>query len=572
MTSDLFSLYYGTMNNTLGKTYFKNIGLTPRPQQEQALKWLDDNWDKYDYFILQLPTGVGKSHFALAATQHCHSSWIATSTLQLMDQYLHTSPQIVDIRGRRNYACHYSDLLTCENGPCRGSHSISSVCKANGLCPYEKQKAEAIAAKWTITNYAYLIYCTHCGFLSAAYKGMKMPPRQVAVFDEAHNLEHHLIDFASHTYHFNDLEKFKYIRIKYIVQNDLKYNVEILNEVHGMLQAECERLKEKIAEVYTQGKFSGANKYTSKEFAEAEKLNGKLRTLDKYLQPLNFWVASRNPDPLKETRWLIEPDVANNSIQLVPLKADFVFKNYLGNGCVAEKFIFMSATIGDPNVFCEENGIPKDRTGFFETDTPFDSSKSPIIALTGSDSISTKYDMLDSQYPKICKAITSIMDTYVGEGGIIHTGNYKIAREVWKQLPKKYKDRILFKEMLPERDIKNDELLKRHEDAIKMGEASVLMSPSLMEGVDLKDDLSRWQIVVKLPFASLGDIRVKTKAKQGNWYQNDMLMKLVQACGRSTRSEADWSRTYILDSLFKPMYMKNKLPLWFKKRVVFVGD
>lgn len=559
---------------TIGLNYFKNLRLDPRPQQVQALQFLTDNWDKYDYFVLQLPTGVGKTHFALAATERFNSSWIATSTLQLMDQYLKSNHHVVDIRGRRNYTCVMSDTITCEYGPCKGDAALARNCKMNNLCPYENQKAEASRARWAVTNYSYLIYCTHCGFLSDSAGHGKWPMRDVAIFDEAHNLDSHLISFASRTYEFDAMSLFKQVKKHYNASDDIVKNADILDEVKDYLIDATESLEAQIKDLYAQCKIpvGKRSKYNSKEFADAQRLAKKKDILDKYLQPLRFWSETRNHDPRQDRRWIIHGDVFKNTIQLVPLKADFVFNHYFNNN-IAKKFIFMSATIGDFNVFCEKNGIPKDKACFFETDTPFDASRSPVFAFAGKDSVNTAYGKLDAEFPKICSIVEKIMDAHAKEGGIIHTGNYKVAKAIWAGIGSKYKDRLLFKEMREYADLNNEELLKLHEEAIAKGFPSVLLSPSLMEGVDLKDDLSRWQLVVKLPFASLGDIRIKTIVETThNWYVNDMLVKLVQACGRSTRSENDSSRTYIIDSLFPQIYMKNYLPEWFRKRITIIRD
>jgi Rad3-related DNA helicase len=110
-----------------------------------------------------------------------------------------------------------------------------------------------------------------------------------------------------------------------------------------------------------------------------------------------------------------------------------------------------------------------------------------------------------------------------------------------------------------------------HED--EGGEyGSVLVSPSMMEGIDLHDDLSQFQVIIKLPWANLGDVRVKTKSTlDPQWYTNKMWLSILQASGRSTRHESDTSITYILDSNFKYFYdqWKKNLPNWFKKRLVF---
>ena len=60
----------------------------------------------------------------------------------------------------------------------------------------------------------------------------------------------------------------------------------------------------------------------------------------------------------------------------------------------------------------------------------------------------------------------------------------------------------------------------------------------MAEGVDLKDDLSRFQIVIKMPFDSLADPRIKKLTEMNsNWYSCEMMKKFIQQCGRSTRNK-----------------------------------
>ena len=118
----------------------------------------------------------------------------------------------------------------------------------------------------------------------------------------------------------------------------------------------------------------------------------------------------------------------------------------------------------------------------------------------------------------------------------------------------------------------NESLLKYH---VTSDKPTVLVSPSLMAGVDLHDDLSRFQIIVKLPYISLADERVKRKMnKNKKWYTCKMLRNLIQECGRSTRNDKDWSVTYILDNAFETTmrYNKNMLPKSFQNRIVNVNN
>ena len=90
-------------------------------------------------------------------------------------------------------------------------------------------------------------------------------------------------------------------------------------------------------------------------------------------------------------------------------------------------------------------------------------------------------------------------------------------------------------------------------------EPTVLLSPSMTEGIDLKGDLSRFQVICKVPYPWLGDPIVKKRMhKFPNWYSLKTAMTIVQAVGRSVRNSEDTAITYILDSDWSRFYGKNK--------------
>ena len=91
------------------------------------------------------------------------------------------------------------------------------------------------------------------------------------------------------------------------------------------------------------------------------------------------------------------------------------------------------------------------------------------------------------------------------------------------------------------------------------------------QGLDLKGDLGKWQIIIKLPYPSLGGKRIKKLFEEDpGWYRMRMLISLVQACGRCTRSSEDESVTYILDGLSAKTIIdcKKILPKHFIDRIV----
>ena len=90
----------------------------------------------------------------------------------------------------------------------------------------------------------------------------------------------------------------------------------------------------------------------------------------------------------------------------------------------------------------------------------------------------------------------------------------------------------------------------------------------------MHDDLSRFQIIVKLPYISMADERVKRKMKNNqSWYTCKMMRNLVQECGRSTRNDKDWAVTYILDNAFMKSVKYNKkwLSNQFLNRIVDIS-
>ena len=171
---------------------------------------------------------------------------------------------------------------------------------------------------------------------------------------------------------------------------------------------------------------------------------------------------------------------------------------------------------------------------------------------------------------------------FLANGVVVHNCvTYDLQTQIFNRVGPANRKRLLCRDMdtlngkpspgLYPKKYKNGELLELHENE-GASYGSVLLSPSMMEGVDLYDDLSRFQVIIKLPWSNLGDARIKVKSQlDETWYKNKMWVSILQASGRSTRNENDESITYILDSNFKYFYdqWKSQLPAWFKDRVVF---
>lgn len=448
------------------------------------------------------------------------------------------------------------------------------------MCAYYNQKKAAIASKAMITNPVYMLYSTHCGFAKEDETWVK---RDALIIDEAHNVENHLVQFAEsdidpELYH-NDFG----VKTQNIVFCERpEENYFKIVEIYEILQRKAQELAEKMQSEFPQNSLVGtdarkwARGFNDKVAEKVRKLNSKIYQLDKAIQPLKIFFNTHSTPEELISRWIVSKSPDKNSLKIAPIYGDFLFKEYFGK--LSDKFIFLSATLGSKSEFCKELGIKESECLYIETDSPFDPMKSPIISMP---SIKLSKDHYDQNVKKIGGIIDDILDIHKGQRGIIHSVTYDIQKHIFMGVSTKNQKRLLCRDMdvlltahsgknSYAKKYKNDELLEKHEKYGKLN-GSVLLSPSMMEGVDLHDDLADFQIIIKLPWANLGDVRVNKKSKiDPDWYKNRMWLNILQASGRSTRHEEDTSVTYILDSNFD-YFLKEwqiNLPKWFLDRLV----
>lgn len=83
---------------------------------------------------------------------------------------------------------------------------------------------------------------------------------------------------------------------------------------------------------------------------------------------------------------------------------------------------------------------------------------------------------------------------------------------------------------------------------------SILIACGMAEGVDLKGDLCRLNIIPKVLWPNKKDDFVEKKSCLGPsgqlWYQLEAAKTVIQQAGRSTRGPDDWSTTVVLDPSF----------------------
>jgi Rad3-related DNA helicase len=250
---------------------------------------------------------------------------------------------------------------------------------------------------------------------------------------------------------------------------------------------------------------------------------------------------------------IVESDVQKSKkiefkpVCVAPYAQDILFKN-------GEKILMMSATILDHAGFCETLGIKREDSAFLSLPSPFPAENKPII-YSGIGRMSSAN--IDSTLPKMATAVKAILNEHPKDKGIIHCHSYKVAHFLKKN--------IRSSRLLMHNSDNRDEILRKH---INSEKPTVLLSPSMTEGVDLKGDISRFQVLCKVPYPYLGDKLIRKKMNKWKWwYPLQTAKTIVQSVGRSVRSKEDHAVTYILDSDWIRFYNKNSkyFPTDFKR-------
>ena len=269
------------------------------------------------------------------------------------------------------------------------------------------------------------------------------------------------------------------------------------------------------------------------------------RTINSILANPKNWIIS----DIKKDKYKVE------KVELKPLDISPYCKAIFEKG---SKALIMSATILNYKAYCKSIGLDPADVKFIQVESDFPIEHRVIYPLNIAYLNYSNLQSIDIMC-KISMAVDNLMSTHKNDKGIIHTTSYEQLNFIKGNLSKENSRRLL----VTDPEIQRDEIISQH---IAASKPTVLISPSLHTGLDLKDDLSRFQIITKVPYPNKSDRWTNAKREvDEEWYYWQTALRLIQAYGRSIRSKDDWARTYVLDSAFSYFVKKNRnvLPGWF---------
>ena len=526
-------------------------GYDPNSSQVKLLKSIDEAFNKGNKFVVcNAPTGSGKSFISrtlgnvaddssdefrelvstYAAYKRTQSGYkheedcdnmdafgctALTITKALQDQYKELFPETEVVKGKSNYQCAVDERYPVDVAPCLHASSLKLDCWDKNKCPYYEARNKTLAAQFNTLNYNMFFALPN-----------HLKKRQFLICDEASELEDQLVKEFTCKIDYKFLTRMD-VRVRILTKN--------MSAVKWLTELQAE-LTDKIDDI--------------KDILAAKKSNNKKAMLDLMTNMQRLMNLQSKIDQVtdswQESEYVYEKDELG--ITFMPLKVDKLSYRLFD---YADKVILMSATIIDPDNFCKSLGIT-DYT-YVEAETAFDPKKAPIVC---NPKYKLNYHTMDKYLPRIIKQVAEICSHHANDKGIIHSQNNSITAKLNSML---YGDRFLYREP----GIKNEDT--------SSNEPTVLVSPSMSYGVDLKGDLAKFQIILKAPFLPTKDVRIERMMKNDfDWYQNKMLSSLIQSCGRGVRSKQDECITYILDGTIVNSILrsKHKLPKYFLERFV----
>jgi len=531
-------------------------GYTPNPSQVKLLKSIDEAFDTGSKFVIcNAPTGSGKSFVSktlgnvaddspdefrelvtsYAAYKRNQGGYkyqeecddtapfgctALTITKALQDQYKELFDDTAVVKGKSNYQCAVDERFPVDVAPCLHAASLKADCWAKNKCPYYEARNKALTSQFNTLNYnMFFALPSH------------LKKRQFLICDEASELEDQLVKEFTCKVDYKFLARMD-ITVRILTKSMTA--IKWLSELQVDLTDKIDDIKDILATKKTNNKKALLDLTTNMQ--RLMNLQSKIELV------IGSW---------DESEYVFERD--QMGITFMPLKVDKLSHRLFE---YADKVILMSATIIDPTNFCKSLGITDYK--YVEAESSFDPKKAPIVC---NPKYKLNYHTMDKYLPRVIKQVAEICEHHKGDKGIIHSQNNSITAKLSNML---YGDRFLYREP----GIKNEDILDQH---VRSSDPTVLVSPSMSYGVDLKGDLAKFQILIKAPFLPMKDVRIEKMMKNDfDWYQNKMLCSLIQSCGRGVRSSKDTCITYILDGAIVEAILrsKHKLPKYFLERFI----
>ena len=490
----------------------------PRKSQALVLKEVAEAFESgYQNVVIEAPVGSGKSAIAVAVSNFLGTSHVLTPRKSLQSQYEGDFPgELVGMRGRSYYPCVVSPRKGATTADCylrtRDPQAYKN-CRDED-CPYTGALEWANSKNCVVHNYHSFIY-------QAALFG-RFQERDIIIFDEAHEIPSIVRSFG---------------------ESRLKLNKVWLPRSFVFPE---EWDIDDLLDLLTQIIVENGSELGEKEIENLENLYMRMEVNKEFLTEDNYVFD------LKEDKFSNTIEIAFTPIRVGPLCNKYLY-------AFGKKRLFMSGTIYSPTTYCSFVGLDPAKTKFIQIPSTVPAENRPIY-LKPEYQVDTSFAKWDENFVEIVEKIKKVFEVFKDAKGLIHAPSYKNGLELFAAL--KDTGRVMIHAPV--------NLEEKLEEFYSSKGNMVFISPSCQQGVDMKYDRARFQILVRVPYPNTSDAFVnKMREDNFGWYNYQALVIFGQQLGRVVRADDDFGATILLDSRFSKFLTSNRtqLPGWLMSSI-----
>lgn len=525
-----------------------------RPGQDRAIVRALDATERFK--VLALPTGAGKSVSYITASRLVGGrTVVVTATKALQAQLMADFAEmgLVEVKGKNAYPCRallepdagYVEIgaglrvrgargteeptkTSCDEGPCLSGLACSL---RMGGCHYYDAVRTAEESDLVVTNYAFWLAInefrkrTERDEFGAKVEVEGIGKFDLLVLDEAHDAPEALSSFLTTQLSVEDVEGVlgtDFLPTQSSPEEWARWATFHCSRANGMLDDAREAVRA------SQGADRGAARHV-------KVLRKIIRALEVLQVPGVEWVV----EEVKEEG----ADAARLDRQFAPVWPAPLAERYLFRK--TPSVMLVSATVRLKTL--DYLGIERTAAAFWEERSTFPIARRPVYHIPTARLMHGVSEMTLRQW---ATRISQIIRLRPGVRGIIHTGSYQRALDIRNRLPEEQRRLLLWHRSASSWSSNGRNLAEAMEEfrTRRVGDGLWLLSPAVTTGYDFPGDLCRVQIIAKVPFPDTRSEVVKARTQRDADYGMYLTMQtLVQAVGRSTRSETDWSETFIVD-------------------------
>lgn len=506
------------------------------------------------HVFLDAPTGSGKSAIAYSVHKVIAEYWptwrstIATRTISLQDQYVSIYPEIYDLRSKVNYPCYYDrdgyyDTVRCK------MRRLKHSCRYSNCQYLQRRDRWCTEERLRSTNHSFLLEC--CTAVCASPENRC----NLIIMDEAHNINDTIVAHSIVNIDAVEVEKlYKLCGItSHTVLSCIRQLISMASENGIYLITEdfrkvSDRLYHAAMNLYSQinTKVATLTEAQLEDYAEVIDGSNNLKELAEIL-------VTCTP----QSAFFIEENTGN-AVRMKPVLGRYTAPFRLFRK--ADMFLYMSSTLCGIDSLAKMIGVDPSHMATVVLPNNFPvANRRVYYAPVAKVSKGNKAESM----PRIVEALDKIISTHFNRGdkkGIVHAVSFENANYILQN--SKFAEFITVPRNAAEAV-----------RALSNSGKCVVVSPSIEEGLDFKDGMSRFQIIVKVPFGYLGDPLIHyVFTEYPGIYARNAISRIIQACGRSIRHADDFAATYILDKNFDLLINKYRsvFPKWFLDAMVKV--